>query len=35
MERRYDTQFKVVFDAIKSLMSPPTKEIKRIGFRKD
>ncbi|MFH1860793.1 MAG: ORF6N domain-containing protein [bacterium] len=34
MENKYDTQFKVVFDAIKSLMSPLTKEQKKIGFRK-
>ena len=26
MEKKYDAQFKIVFDAIKSLMSPPTKE---------
>ncbi|MBU0701151.1 ORF6N domain-containing protein [bacterium] len=26
MENKYDIQFKAVFDAIKSLMSPPTKE---------
>ncbi|MDI6735126.1 MAG: ORF6N domain-containing protein [bacterium] len=32
MEMKYDTQFKVVFDAIKSLMTPPTKEQKKIGF---
>ncbi|MBI4778583.1 ORF6N domain-containing protein [Candidatus Desantisbacteria bacterium] len=35
MESKYDAQFKVVFDAIKSLMSPPTKEQKKIGFRKE
>ncbi len=34
MEEKYDSQFKVVFDAIKSLMSPPAKDIKKIGFRK-
>jgi hypothetical protein len=33
MENKYDAQFKVVFDAIRSLMSPPTKERKKIGFR--
>lgn len=32
MEKKYDAQFKVVFDAIKSLMSPLTKEQKKIGF---
>ncbi|MBI4777426.1 ORF6N domain-containing protein [Candidatus Desantisbacteria bacterium] len=35
MEERYDSQFRVVFDAIKSLMSPPAKDIKKIGFTKD
>ena len=34
MEKKYDTQFKVVFDAIKFLIAPPAKEIK-IGFRAD
>ena len=33
MENKYDVQFKVVFDAIRSLMTPPTKEQKKIGFR--
>ena len=33
MENKYDAQFKVVFDAIKSLMTPPSKEMKKIGFR--
>ena len=32
LERKYDTQFKVVFDAIRELMTPPTKEPKKIGF---
>lgn len=34
LERRYDAQFKVVFDAIRQIMSPdvPTKR-RRIGFR--
>jgi len=32
---KYDTQFKIVFDAIKSLMTIPVKEVKRIGFRKE
>jgi hypothetical protein len=32
MEKKYDYQFKVVFDAIKSLISEPDKNIKRIGF---
>ena len=32
MEKRYDAQFKVVFDAIRELMAPPAKPRKRIGF---
>ena len=36
LERRYDRQFKVVFDAIRALMKPPrTKRSRRIGFRPD
>lgn len=35
LERKYDAQFRVVFDAIRQLMAPPTSEQKkrRIGFR--
>jgi len=32
LERKYDTQFKVVFDAIRELMEPPVKPRRRIGF---
>jgi hypothetical protein len=32
LEKKYDEQFKVVFDAIRALMSPPEKPRKRIGF---
>lgn len=33
LERKYDTQFKVVFDAIRELMTPPEPKKKRpIGF---
>ncbi len=32
LERKYDSQFKVVFDAIRQLMKPPEKGIKKIGF---
>ncbi len=32
LERRYDTQFKVVFDAIRELMKPPSPSRRRIGF---
>lgn len=33
MERKYDAQFKVVFDAIRELMKPPEKPKRKIGFR--
>jgi hypothetical protein len=32
MEKRYDHQFKAVFEAIHQLMLPPTKTVKPIGF---
>ena len=32
LEKRYDAQFKVVFDAIRQLMAPPAKPKGRIGF---
>lgn len=32
LEARYDKQFSVVFDAIRELMQPATKEHRRIGF---
>jgi hypothetical protein len=34
LEKRYDAQFKIVFDAIRQLMAPPEPEPpkKRIGF---
>lgn len=32
MENKYDVQFRVVFDAIRELMAPPTKPRKKIGF---
>ena len=32
MERKYDEQFKVVFEAIRQLMAPPERERKKIGF---
>ena len=34
LERKYDTQFKVVFDAIRQLMAPPVAKKKQIGFNK-
>ena len=33
LERKYDAQFKVVFDAIRELMAPPAKTGRPIGFR--
>lgn len=33
LEKRYDAQFKIVFDAIRTLMTPPKPRPKRIGFR--
>ena len=35
MEMKYDEQFKIVFTAIKKLLSPPDKTKKPIGFKKD
>lgn len=36
LESKYDDQFKVVFDAIRELMAPPTPQPKRrIGFVQD
>ena len=32
LEKKYDEQFKIVFEAIRELMTPPEKETKRIGF---
>lgn len=33
LEKKYDAQFKVVFDAIRQLMAPPKAKRRRIGFR--
>lgn len=35
LESRYDSQFKVVFDAIRELMAPVRTPQRRIGFRTD
>jgi hypothetical protein len=36
MEKKYDSQFKVVFDAIRQLMAPPSTKMKVItGFEKE
>jgi predicted amino acid-binding ACT domain protein len=33
LEQSYDTQFKVVFKAIRELMNPPLRKKNHIGFR--
>jgi hypothetical protein len=33
LEKKYDAQFRAVFDAIRELMSPQVKAGRRIGFR--
>jgi len=33
LESKYDKQFKVVFDAIRHLMTTPARSRKEIGFR--
>jgi phage regulator Rha-like protein len=35
MEKKYDAQFKVVFDAIRQLMSPSVPKKGKIGFRRE
>jgi ORF6N domain len=35
LEKKYDAQFRVVFDAIRELMAPQARPKKRIGFRSD
>lgn len=35
LEKKYDTQFRVVFDAIRELMAPQVAPKKRIGFRQE
>jgi len=35
LEKKYDRQFAVVFDAIRQLMAPPKTKQKPIGFRGD
>ena len=32
LEKKYDAQFKVVFDAIRELMTPPERKNRSIGF---
>ena len=33
LERKYDAQFRVVFDAIRQLMTPPNASPRKIGFQ--
>ncbi len=33
LERKYDAQFRVVFDAIRQLMTPPEPKKRKIGFK--
>ncbi len=33
LEKKYDYQFKIVFDAIRQLMEPPITKKKQIGFQ--
>ena len=33
LEKKYDTKFKVVFEAIRELMAPPPSSRRKIGFR--
>ncbi len=35
MEKKYDHQFKVVFDAIRGLMAPPEVKKRKIGFNRE
>ena len=35
MEKKYDHQFKIVFDAIKQLLAAPEPKKQRIGFRRE
>lgn len=32
LEKKYDAQFRIVFDAIRELMIPPTQDKRKIGF---
>ena len=35
LESRYDRRFKIVFDAIRRLMTPPEPSRRKMGFRTD
>ncbi len=34
LERKYDRQFKAVFDGIRELMTPPPRARRRLGFQR-
>ncbi len=33
LEKKYDSQFKIVFDALRQILEPPKKPRRRIGFK--
>ena len=33
LEKKYDSQFRIVFEAIRELMAEPEPKVKRIGFK--
>jgi len=35
LEKKYDAQFRIVFDAIRAIMSPPQKKRPLIGFKRE
>jgi hypothetical protein len=35
LEKKYDSQFKMVFDAIRELMAPPAVKKRKIGFKRE
>ena len=35
LEKKYDDQFKIVFDAIRQIMTPPVEKKRHIGFVRD
>jgi hypothetical protein len=35
IEKKYDAQFKIIFDAIKQLMTPPDSKRRKIGFGRE
>ncbi|MBA4373896.1 MAG: DNA-binding protein [Thermodesulfovibrio sp.] len=35
LEKKYDSQFKMVFDAIRELMAPPEVKKRKIGFKRE